>query len=142
MRRLLFTLGVILLSGCAALQPPGVAPTYAPLTAAEGEALAEALTDALKLAFPPAKTHLFVAPMDPSAAPLAEAIEPFLRQAGYGLSGPDAREAVTVRVHLLEPADAELLVRLDAGWVWRWTRLYDRQGGGLKPLSGPTVRVE
>jgi hypothetical protein len=142
MRRLLFTLGVVLLSGCAAFQTPAPDPGYAPLTEAEGTALAEALTEALQRAFPPAKTSLIVSPLDPVAAPLADVFEPYLRRAGYGLSGKDAREAVTVRVHLHEPAGAQLLVRLDAGLVWRWTRLYQRQGGGLEPLSGPTVRVE
>ena len=142
MRRLPFLLGVIFLSACAAFRPPAPAPAFAPLTEAEGTALAEALTEALQPAFPPAQTQLIVAPMDAEAAPFADAFEPYLRRAGYGLSGVDAREAVTVRVHLLEPAGGQLLVRLDAGAVWRWTRLYGRREAGLEPLSNPTVRVE
>jgi len=142
MRRLLFVFGVALLSGCAAFQTPAPASGYAPLTKAEGTALAEALTAALRPAFPPAKTSLIVAPLEPAASQLAEAFEPYLRRAGYGLGGHNDREAVTVRVHLHDHAGGKLLVQLDAGAVWRWTQLYERQGGGLEPLSGPTVRVE
>jgi hypothetical protein len=142
MTRLWLWTWLVMLSGCAAWLPPAPQALDHPLTTAECTALVQDLVAGLPPAFAPAQTHLHVlaaASADTLAAPLAQA----LRDAGYGVASQAEKGAVPLRVQLHAPVEAQLLVRLDVGDTYQWTRLYKRLGqGGLDPLSGPTVRRE
>lgn len=142
MRRLLLGIALLWLGGCAWLSPPSPAPGDPRLSGAARGVLIADLVAALREPFPPAKTQLLLTPGPESPAALADSLAQALREAGYGVTSAPVDGAVPLRVHLHAPTQAQLWVRLDAGPVFEWTRLYARQGSALAPLSGPTVRVE
>ena len=142
MTRLITTIAILFLSGCAWLLPPPPALAPKALTEVERAALVDDLVDALRGPFPPAKTQLVLTPGEDQPDGLIRALAQGLRDTGYALAHTDAGEGVALSVQWHDPADGQLFVRLGAGPVWRWTRLYARQGSGLAALSGPTVRLE
>jgi len=139
--RLWIALALLWCGGCALWPPPDAAPDPTPLSKGERAALVADLIAALDRPFPPAKTTLAL-PADDPADVLMASLAQALREAGYGMAEADGREAVLIRLQMQALPDTGLWVRLDAGSAWQWTRLYERRGTGLAPLSGPTVRVE
>jgi type IV secretion system protein VirB9 len=98
------------------------------------------LVAGLQQPYPPAKTQLHVLVTE-SAVGLADSLAQVLRDSGYGVVSGASSETVPITVYLHAPDEAQLLVRLDVGETYQWTRLYARRGpGGLEPLSGPTLR--
>ena len=142
MPRLVLCLWLLLVAGCGLWHPPVPETPFKPLDGAERTALVQALVGAINPAFPPAKTHLVVRPLDGHEA-LVEALTQTLREVGYGVTTETTAGAHALSWSLDEPVANQLYVQLGVGTAYQWTRLYERRGSaGLEPLSGPTVRRE
>jgi hypothetical protein len=99
--------------------------------------VASDIAERLRSGYPPGKTSLYLAVFlaGQGEGPVAQAVEDLLRTKGFAILDEPSDEAVTVawRIDRVDERTWYLMVSLSGGY--RFARLYEADGQGLRPMG-------